>query len=142
MSREIDFNNPESWSDADRAYLADRVESVPVEHRHLVMPEQPTMAPMATAEDPRMVRLTDFVRRNYPDRAGEDPITVVMDLLGDSGTGADDADETDDYDEWTVADLTKEANNRDGLTAPTGADARRKQPWIDALRAWDAEHPS
>jgi hypothetical protein len=139
MSREIDVNDPGSWDEDDKEYLRNRPEMVPTEHReHLRIPE--TMAPPAAlGESAAMARLRAYVEKEYPDRAGEDPVEVVIDLLG--GETVDD-DEGDDYDNWKVAELAAEAQKRQMTDAelPSGADRQRKQPWIDALRKWDTEH--
>lgn len=144
MSREIDYNDPDSWTDDDRAYLAERVESVPEQYRHLVLPEQPPFAPQAVGQDPRMLRMIEFIQRNHPERAGEDPIAVAIDLMG--GETADDEsddDMTDNYDQWKVKELSDEADRREPkVTLPEGANPREKAPWIAALREWDRTYPA
>lgn len=76
----------------------------------------------------------------YPDVApevGPDPSTVTLSEAATPVTTT-----TDDYDTWTLPELKKEANDRDGVTKPTGDQAKSKYAWIDALRAWDAQHPA
>jgi|tagenome__1003787_1003787.scaffolds.fasta_scaffold13317221_1 hypothetical protein len=59
---------------------------------------------------------------------------------------SDDEDETDgtteepddDYDDWKVAELRKEAGDRD--PAIEGAATMKKDELITALRVWDGEH--
>lgn len=75
----------------------------------------------------------------YPAAApetGPDP-SVINPAASVSAGGTPD----DDYETWSVAELAKEGKNRDGLVAPTGEQAKRKTPWIDALREWDRQHP-
>jgi hypothetical protein len=76
----------------------------------------------------------------YPDLApetGPDPSTVTLAQAAGVGGTPD-----DDYQTWSVAELAKEGKNRQGLVAPTGDDAKKKTPWIDALRYWDQQHPA
>lgn len=135
MSRDIDYQDPESWTEADKVYLSQRMDKVPEEHRGLLTPAG---SPRLVTPDvnPQMVKLTQFVRDNYPDRGEEDPVDVVISELGGDPTSAD----ADDYDKWTVGELKTEAETREGLVAPTG-DIKKKAPWIAALREWDAQHP-
>lgn len=138
MSREVDIRDPESWTDDDREWLAQRVDTVPAEHRHLLSP--PTAAVgVVPGVNPQMEKLTRFVADNFPERAGEDPVDVVISELG-GDVEEPVEEETDDYDQWKLDELRAEAAKRPGVANPTGADAGRKQSWIDALRAWDAEH--
>lgn len=89
-----------------------------------------------------MVLLVDHIRRNHPERAGEDPITVAIDLMGGE-TAEEAALVEDDYDQWKVSELKAEAEKREPpATIADGANAREKQPWVDALRRWDTENPS
>jgi hypothetical protein len=141
MSRQIDVNDPSSWDDDDRAYLAQRMDTVPAEHRaDLEKSKYAPSAKVAVVEgsNPQMMKLTDFVRRNYPDRSNEDPVDVVISELG----GGAEEDEEDDYDQWKVSELEAEARKRNMTEdeMPKGNDARQRQPWIDALRRWDAQH--
>lgn len=76
----------------------------------------------------------------FPDAApdsGPDPSTVTMQQAAGLGGTPD-----DDYETWSVAELAKEGKVRKGLVAPTGDDAKRKTPWIDALRDWDQRNPA
>lgn len=133
MSREIDVNDPDSWDDSDREYLRERIDTVPAQHRAVLMEDQtPPVPPAAVAEHPGIARLSEFVRMNFPERAGEDPVSVVIDELGGEEV---EEDEGDDYDTWKLAELQSEANKR-GLTVQ--ADGNKKAPWIDALRQHDA----
>lgn len=140
MSREVNINDPDSWDDNDRAWLAQRVDMVPADLRHLLTP--PTSAVGVVAGiNPQMEKLVRFVRENFPERAGEDPVDVVISELG--GDVDEEPEESgDDYDQWRVNELEGEAKKRqiDPATFPTGNAARTKQPWIDLLRGWDAEH--
>jgi len=141
MSREIDVNDPDSWDDTDKEYLRERIDTVPMQHRSALSVEMP-MAPQAVVEDPSITRLRNYVRINFPERAGEDPVTVVIDELGGDEVEAPE-DDGDDYDKWTIAELSAEAKKRQMTEGevPAGNDAKRKQPWVDSLRRWDAAHP-
>lgn len=142
MSRQINLNDPDSWDEDDKTYLRDRIDMVPAEHReHLVVPAAP-MAPAPEAESSEVARLRDFLMENYPDdmtaAEGESPVGVAIRLLSpeeDSGAAPEDADETDDYDDWKVAELRAEYDKR-GLSGESAS--MRKQELVDALRADDA----
>lgn len=41
MSRVVNVNDPESWSADDIAYLRERVDQVPEQHRHLLVIDVP-----------------------------------------------------------------------------------------------------
>lgn len=139
MSRDVNVNDPDSWDDQDKLYLSQRLDLVPEEHRDtLVTKQRPVL--VTPGINPQMEKLTQFVRDTYPDRGAEDPVDVVISELGGDPNPEDDAG--DDYDKWTVGELSKEAKVRDGLVAPTGDNAKKKQPWIDALRDWDRQHPT
>jgi hypothetical protein len=136
LSREIDVNKPDSWSDDDKAYLRDRVDTVPVEHRqYLDIPR--AVAPEPTALSPDVVKLTTWLRDNYPEEmgSGEPAVDVAIRLLSDSDEQPPEPD--DDYDNWKVNELRAEAANRQ----IDGASSMTKQQAIDGLRKWDAEHP-
>lgn len=49
------------------------------------------------------------------------------------------AESTDNYDDMSIAELKSEVEARE-LSLPGDADGRRKQPWIDVLRADDAAY--
>ena len=137
MSREIDVKDPSSWDDDDRTYLAERIDTVPVEHRaDLMKTQQMTepVAPPAVAEHPGITRLQNYVRINFPERSTEDPVQVVIDELGGDEIESAPDDEGDDYDEWKVAELEAEAIKR-GLTVQR--DGNKKAPFINALRDYD-----
>ncbi len=145
MAREVDFKNPESWNDEDLDYLRERVDRVPAEHRHL-LDVKPDVAPSSEAMHPAMARLDQFVRENWPERAGEDPVDVVIDLLTESYEVEDD-DNTDQpsdkYDSMKISELRAEAMRRvPEAQLYEGDNANAKQPWIDALRRWDRENAS
>lgn len=135
MSRQINLNDPDSWSDEDRVYLRDRVDTVPAEHRPLLVESVPA-SPVQTFDDVTgaalsISALTAFVQKWYPDEPGA-PVEVVMRLLTDRDGLVD--EEADDYDEWKAAELKGEMEKR-GIEVPpkmTRADA------IAALRANDA----
>lgn len=137
LSREIDVNKPDSWDDDDKAYLRDRVDMVPAEHRqYLDMPR--VIAPEATAQSPDVVKLTTWLRDNYPEEmgSGEPAVDVAIRLLSDDGS--EDVLPDDDYDNWKVPELRNEAANR-GID---GASSMTKQQAIDALRKWDTDRAS
>lgn len=141
MSREINVNDPDSWDDDDKAYLRERPEMVPAEHREALSVPQ-AFAPSATVENPSVARLRNYVRLNFPDRAGEDPVDVVIDELGGSEVVTE--EEGDDYDSWKISELRAEAEKRQMTEAevPQGDDARKKSAWVGALRDWDGRNPA
>jgi hypothetical protein len=134
MARDVDYKNPDSWDDDDKLWLRDRIERVPVEHRHLLV-DGPTFPPAATAESPEMERLRLFLEREYPDEMaaeGQTPVGLVIELLGADDSSDDPGDPG--YENWKSAELMAEIQKRrdngrdipgDKFTRPTAAAALR-----------------
>ena len=138
MSRQIDVNDPASWDEDDKTYLRERVDIVPAEHReHLRVPDPVPLA-VQTGEAPEVTRLAMFIRENFPERAGENPVDVAIELITETFDVSEPEDEGDNYEQWTVAELSTEFVSRNLADPPTGNDAKKKAPWIDRLRADDA----
>ena len=139
MSRQIDVNSPESWDDDDRAYLMERLETVPEEHRALLAGDLPAVAPLAEAPQNAEFRLAEFLRKHYPSEVNdaESPTDTAIRLLAADPEVSD--PDADDYESWKVDELRTEAGSRTPpVDVPSGA---RKPELIAALRKWDSEHP-
>jgi hypothetical protein len=143
MSRQIDFNDPSSWDDDDKAYLRDRVELVPVEHReHLI--DRPPIAPASAAESPDIDRLRAFLVSNFPEEmsaAGAEPVGVAIQLLTEEyeTTSPDEESDADDtYDSWKVPELKDEVTKRQNAGEDITPASDKKADLIAALRASDS----
>jgi len=150
VSRQINVNDPDSWSDEDRLYLRDRLESVPPQHRHVLA--TPTASPPGEAETVEIARLRVFLENNYPEDMaamdqGDTPVGVAIRLLTTDDTTDPDTltSAGDDYDTWNVADLRVEADSRrrenPEANIPADVSKTKKADVIAILRDYDAKYP-
>lgn len=140
MSREVNVNDPASWSDEDKAYLADRVESVPPENRRYLDLDVPAVSPMAEAPPSEVAHLAAWLADNYPNEVSdtESPVDTAIRLLSRTDGVAESTDHDDEYDNWKLSELRTEAGNRSGMSDVSKANRAQT---IAELRKWDAEHP-
>jgi hypothetical protein len=143
MSRQIDMSKPDSWSDDDKAYLAERGQ----------LPEgietntAPVFPPAAEAVSTEVQQLKTFLEDQYPEEMGvegETPVAAAMRILGnlkgyDPNLPAS-TEPDDDYDTWKVKELRAEAGDRAGYAGDANKDTREEL--IANLRAWDASNPA
>jgi hypothetical protein len=146
LSREVNFNDPDSWTDEDREYLRQRVDLVPEQHRASLI--TPVLPPAQAAESTEIARLRAFLERNYPDEMnveGDTPVGVAIRLLSDDDEVVE--EETgDDYDSWNVAELRAEVASRRTANADAGLPGDesklKKADAIAALRDYDGKYPA
>lgn len=137
MSRQVNLNDPDSWTDDDREYLRERG----YDHPSLKVDAAPVFAPAAEAQSTEVQRLKDFLETHFPKELGvegETPVATAIRLLGNAEGYEDDAP-ADEYPEWKVKELREEASTRSGFSGDP--EKMNKPQLIEALRAWDAEHP-
>ena len=139
MSRQIDFNKPDEWTDEDKEYLSQRLDTVPVHLRdRLVVDTPPVLA--TEAESSEVARLREFLNENYPDelQSGDSPVGVAIRLLSDSDEEADDETAADDYDTLSATEIKAEVEKRRDAGRTIEPASNRKADYIAALRADDA----
>lgn len=138
MSRQIDYNKPEEWTDEDKAYLRDRIDQVPVHLRQHLDMTAPVAVPSAEAEPFEVARLREFLNENYPDemlQSGDSPVGVAIRLLSDD---EEETEADDGYDDMSAADIKAEVDKRRSAGRTIEPASNRKADYIAALRADDA----
>lgn len=142
MSRDVDFNDPNTWRDEDDIeYVRQRIDRVPEQHRARLAIQQPPQL-MQTGDSVEMQRLHTFLAKYYPEELaveGQTPVGLAIQMLSDNEGINDDESDDDDpkYEKWPAAELTAEIGKRRqaGRDIPKVAN---KTEAAAALRADDA----
>jgi hypothetical protein len=143
VSRQVDMTDPGKWSDEDKEYLRQRIDSVPVALREHLAEDVP-LAPAVAAESPEMSRLRRFLELNYPEEMasteqGDTPVGVAIRILseGDDVVDPDTVDDVD-YSKWNAKDIKAEVDRRRESGRPIQPEGNTKADYINALKADDA----
>ena len=144
MAREVDLNKPESWDNDDKAWLRDRIDRVPEQHRKHLDVTEPMFAPALHAEASEMTRLRGFLELNFPEELnaeGETPVGLAIKLLSDYA-GVEDGESGDDdpgYEKWKATELVAEIEKRRENGRDIPGDKFTKAQAAEALRADDTK---